>query len=77
MFLPVQILITLRHCLKKDPDGEKLAKYILSPKGQEILAKYGFSEPSTSVPEHQAAGGILLAVGVVFILNKKQVLVKK
>ncbi|MHC5738042.1 molybdate ABC transporter substrate-binding protein [Nostoc sp.] len=60
-----------------DPDGEKLAEYILSQPGQEILAKYGFSAPSTSVPEHQGTGGILLAIGVALILNKKQVLVKK
>ncbi|MEH2446912.1 MAG: molybdate ABC transporter substrate-binding protein [Nostoc sp.] len=67
-------LTTLKNA---DPDGEKLAEYILSQKGQEILTKYGFSAPSTSVPEHQGAGGILLAVGVALILNKKQALVKK
>ncbi|MEH2376598.1 molybdate ABC transporter substrate-binding protein [Nostoc sp.] len=60
-------LTTLKNA---DPDGEKLAEYILSPLGQEILAKYGFSAPSTSVPEHQGAGGILLAVGVALILTK-------
>ncbi len=67
-------LTTLKNA---DPDGEKLAEYILSQKGQEILAKYGFTAPSTSVPEHQGAGGILLAVGVALILNKKQAVVKK
>ncbi|MEH2180417.1 molybdate ABC transporter substrate-binding protein [Nostoc sp.] len=60
-----------------DPDGKKLADYILSQKGQEILAKYGFSSPSTSVPEHQGASGILLALSVALILHKKQILVKK
>ncbi|MBD2730116.1 molybdate ABC transporter substrate-binding protein [Nostoc sp. FACHB-892] len=50
-------LTTLKNA---DPDGEKLAEYILSQKGQGILAKYGFTAPSTSVPEHQGAGGILL-----------------
>ncbi|MEH2436583.1 MAG: molybdate ABC transporter substrate-binding protein [Nostoc sp.] len=64
-------LTTLKNA---DPDGKKLAEYILSPKGQEILAKYGFTAPSTSVPEHQGAGGILLAVGVALILNKKQLI---
>lgn len=59
-----------------DPAGEKLTKYILSQEGQEILAKYGFSTPSTSVPEHQGVSGILLAVGVALILNKKQAFVK-
>lgn len=48
-----------------DPDSKKLAAYILSPKGQAILAKNGFSSPSTltSVPEHQAVGGIVFGVG--------------
>ncbi|BBD67259.1 molybdenum ABC transporter periplasmic molybdate-binding protein [Nostoc commune NIES-4072] len=64
-------LATLKNA---DPDGEKLAEYILSPDGQEILAKYGFSAPSTSVPEHQGAGGILLALGLTLILNKKQLM---
>ncbi|MEH2467909.1 substrate-binding domain-containing protein [Nostoc sp.] len=67
-------LTTLKNA---DPDGEKLAEYILSQEGQEILTKYGFSAPSTSVPEHQGAGGILLAVCIGLILHKKQILVKK
>ncbi|ACC78908.1 molybdate ABC transporter substrate-binding protein [Nostoc punctiforme] len=62
-------LTTLKNA---DPDGEKLAEYILSPEGQEILTKYGFSSPSTSVPEHQGAGGVLLALGLALILNTKQ-----
>jgi molybdenum ABC transporter molybdate-binding protein len=64
-------LTTLKNA---DPDGEKLAEYILSPEGQEILAKYGFSTPSTSVPEHQGASGVLLALGLTLILNKKQLM---
>ncbi|MEH2288891.1 molybdate ABC transporter substrate-binding protein [Nostoc sp.] len=64
-------LTTLKNT---DPDGKKLAEYILSQKGQEILAKYGFSSPSTSVPEHQGAGGILLALSVALILHKKQLI---
>ncbi|WP_420758943.1 hypothetical protein [Nostoc sp. CALU 546] len=42
-----------------DPAGEKLTAYILSQEAQEILAKYGFRTPSTSVPEHQGVSGIL------------------
>jgi ABC-type molybdate transport system substrate-binding protein len=53
-----------------DPDGEKLAAYILSPQGQAILAKYGFSSPSTSIPEHQGVYG-LLALSVGFVIQKK------
>lgn len=64
-------LTTLKNA---NPDGEKLAEYILSPEGQEILAKYGFSTPSTSVPEHQGASGVLLALGLTLILNKKQLM---
>ena len=57
------------------PDGDKLAKYILSPDGQKVLLKYGFTsaEKSTSVPEPQGVGGLVLAVSVAFALQKKLV----
>ncbi|WP_414756011.1 molybdate ABC transporter substrate-binding protein [Anabaena sp. CCY 9910] len=54
-----------------DPDGEKLAAYILSSKGQAILAKYGFGTPSTSIPEHQGASATLIALVVAFVVQKK------
>ncbi|AFY51245.1 ABC-type molybdate transport system, periplasmic component [Nostoc sp. PCC 7524] len=60
-----------------NPDGEKLAAYILSPKGQSILAKYGFSSPSTSIPEHQSAYGTVLALSVAFAIHKKLSVTKK
>lgn len=53
-----------------NPGGSQLADYILSPTGQQILAKYGFSSPK-SVPEPQGVGGILLAVSVAFALQRK------
>jgi molybdate transport system substrate-binding protein len=55
-----------------NPDGTTLADYILSPKGQSILAKYGFSAPSrsTKVPEHQSLV-IFLATSVTLLLKKK------
>lgn len=55
------------------PDGEKLAQYILSPEGQEILSKYGFPSPynSESAPEWQGVVGLVLAVGLVSGLQKK------
>lgn len=60
------------------PDGEKLAKYILSPDGQKVLLKYGFtSAETTSVPESQGVGGVILAVSVAFALQKKLVTSKK
>lgn len=51
-----------------------------SPAGQKILAKYGFSAPSarsTSVPESQNLGGILLAVGIGLALKKTSTASKK
>lgn len=58
-------------------DGEKLADYILSPDGQKILAKYGFSSPSsTSIPEPQGIGGMLIAASVVAV-HKKLATAKK
>jgi molybdenum ABC transporter molybdate-binding protein len=60
------------------PEGDKLAKYILSPDGQKVLLKYGFtSAKSTSVPESQGVGGVILAVSVAFALHKKLVASKK
>lgn len=61
------------------PDGDKLAKYILSPDGQKVLLKYGFTsaEKSTSVPESQGVGGVILAVSVAFALQKKLVTSKQ
>ncbi|KAF3889914.1 MULTISPECIES: molybdate ABC transporter substrate-binding protein [Nostocales] len=55
-----------------NPDGTKLAEYILSPTGQSILAKYGFSAPSrsTKVPEHQSIA-IFLAASVALLQKKK------
>ena len=55
------------------PDAEKLAQYILSPEGQQVLLKYGFTSPQkpTSVPEGQGVGGVVLALGVAFALQKK------
>lgn len=63
------------------PNGTKLAEYILSPAGQRILAKYGFSSPSstrsTSVGESHNLGGIILAVGIALILKKTSASSKK
>jgi ABC-type Fe3+ transport system substrate-binding protein len=62
-------------------NGTKLAKYILSPAGQKILAKYGFSAPSAtpsaSVPESQNLGGMILAVGIALALKKTSASSKK
>ena len=60
-----------------NPYGEKLAQYILSPTGQQILAKYGFSKPSTSVPEPSSISGIFLAAGIGIFLKKKSTYRKK
>ncbi|WP_445628651.1 substrate-binding domain-containing protein [Nostoc sp. DSM 114167] len=56
-------------------DGQKLANYIISSNGQKVLAKYGFSAPSTSIPEPNTIGGSILAMGLVFALKKKRVFV--
>jgi molybdate transport system substrate-binding protein len=55
------------------PDGDKLAKYILSPSGQKVLLKYGFTsaEKSTSVPEPQGVGGLVKACECRFCLAEK------
>ncbi len=57
------------------PEGDKLAKYILSPDGQKVLLKYGFTsaEKSTSVPEPDVVGGVVLALSVAFAMQKKLV----
>lgn len=61
-----------------DPDAKKLAAYILSPKGQAILANYGFSSPSsTPVPENQGVYGTLLALSVAFAMHRKLSLSEK
>ncbi|WP_262984687.1 substrate-binding domain-containing protein [Nostoc sp. PA-18-2419] len=53
-----------------DPNAQKLADYILSSKGQQILHNYGFSSSSQSVPEPNYVYGLLsAAIGIV--LNKK------
>ncbi|MBD2775200.1 molybdate ABC transporter substrate-binding protein [Iningainema tapete] len=53
-------------------DSEKLAQYILSPEGQQVLLKYGFTSPQyTSVPEGQGVVGMVFALGVAFALQKK------
>lgn len=48
------------------PDSKKLAEYILSPEGQQILSKYGFPSPYKSVPEGQGATGMVLAIGLMY-----------
>lgn len=55
------------------PDGEKLAQYILSAEGQQILSKYGFPSlnKSTSVPEGQGVAGVVLAFGLMYAQKKK------
>lgn len=58
------------------PEGQKLADYIVSPKGQKVLAKYGFSAPSNSVPEPSSIGGSVVAIGLVLALKNKRVFVK-
>ena len=62
------------------PKGQQLADYILSPEGQEVLAKYGFSSLGVTpkpVPEPNTIGGVLLASGIAFALKKKQASAKK
>ncbi|OKH20566.1 hypothetical protein FACHB389_32605 [Nostoc calcicola FACHB-389] len=57
------------------PKGQELADYILSPDGQDVLAKYGFSPVSFTpkpVPESSNIGAIIFAVSIAFALNKKQ-----
>ncbi|MBW4567465.1 MAG: molybdate ABC transporter substrate-binding protein [Tolypothrix carrinoi HA7290-LM1] len=60
-----------------NPYGEKLAQYILSPTGQQILAKYGFSKPSTPIPEPSSMSGIFLTAGIGIFLKKKSTSGKK
>jgi ABC-type molybdate transport system substrate-binding protein len=60
------------------PDAKKLAEYILSPFGQKILTKYGFSSESlVSVPESQNWGGMVLGVGIALVLKKTSASSKK
>lgn len=63
------------------PNGTKLAEYILSPAGQRILAKYGFSAPSatpsTSVDESENLGGMVFAVGIALAVKKTSTSSKK
>ncbi|MDF5711090.1 MAG: extracellular solute-binding protein [Nostoc sp. S4] len=54
-----------------DPNAQKLADYILSPKGQQILHNYGFSSPSQSVPEPNYVYGLLLSTAIGLVLKKK------
>lgn len=54
-----------------DPNAEKLADYILSEKGQQILHKYGFTSPTKSVPEPNYVYGLLLAAAMSLALKKK------
>jgi ABC-type Fe3+ transport system substrate-binding protein len=49
----------------------KLADYILSPKGQQVLQKYGFISPTKSVPEPNGVGGLLIAAGIAFAVQRK------
>ncbi len=60
-----------------NPYGEKLTQYILSPTGQQILAKYGFSKPSTPIPEPSSISGIFLAAAIGIFLKKKSTSGKK
>ena len=69
--LAVQAPYGLTVLNNSSPNGAKLADYILSPTGQQILAKYGFTSPSTSVPEHQGTGGIALAAAIALLVNRK------
>ncbi|MFN6571617.1 substrate-binding domain-containing protein [Dendronalium sp. ChiSLP03b] len=62
------------------PKGQELADYILSSDGQKVLVKYGFSPLGVTpkpVPEPSSVGGVFLAVGIAFALNKKQASAKK
>lgn len=59
------------------PYGQELADYILSPAGQQVLAKNGFSSPSTSVPEPQPLAGTVFAVSMALLLKKKVAFAKK
>lgn len=59
------------------PYGQELADYILSPTGQQILAKNGFSSPSTAVPEPQPLAGTVFAISVAFLLKRKLASSKK
>ena len=54
-----------------DPNAQKLADYILSSKGQQVLQKYGVISPAKSVPEPKGVGGLLLAAGMAFAVQKK------
>lgn len=54
-----------------DPNAQKLEDYILSPKGQQILQKYGFVSPTKSVPESQGINGLLLGTGIAFSVQRK------
>ncbi len=55
-----------------NPDSQKLTDYILSPKGQQILTKYGFNPAkTTSVPEPHGVGGMALALGIAFAMHRK------
>ncbi|RCJ40117.1 molybdenum ABC transporter substrate-binding protein [Nostoc minutum NIES-26] len=59
-------------------EGTKLAEYILSPIGQKILTTYGFTAArTTSIPENQSVGGIVLAIGIAFAMQKKLASTKK
>ena len=67
MELPDNLAVRAKYGLtvlkNASPDGDKLAKYILSPSGQKVLLKYGFTsaDKSTSVLEPQGVGGLVKA----------------
>ncbi|MEH2448477.1 MAG: molybdate ABC transporter substrate-binding protein [Nostoc sp.] len=70
-YLSVAAPFDLTVIKNADPNAEKLADYILSPKGQEVLHKYGFISPTKSVPEPNYVCGLLLAAAMALAFNKK------
>lgn len=79
--LPENLAVTAYYGLtvlnNSSSEGRKIADYIASSDGQKVLAKYGFSPPSTSVPEPNTIGGVLLVFGLAVALKRKQTFVKK
>ncbi|MDF5725279.1 MAG: extracellular solute-binding protein [Rhizonema sp. PD37] len=70
-YLFVEAPFDLTTIKNADPNAQKLADYILSPKGQQVLQKYGFLSPAKSVPEPNGVGGLLLAASIAFAVQKK------
>ncbi|MBN3946286.1 MAG: extracellular solute-binding protein [Nostoc sp. NMS7] len=70
-YLSVAAPFDLTVIKNADPNAQKLADYILSDKGQEILHKYGFTSPTKSVPEPNYVCGLLLTAAMGLALKKK------